>query len=184
MYLRKSAVFEEISVCTGGCTMNHTFEQFRSYAKRVFAAVLFTIMLVGASAAALSLVSAAITTLSGVYGTKPAVVAAVSTDANSSSPQLSNHPQRSDLATTAQPQLSSASQSDVETTPQDLAQPSLIDSLNEQADRLQSPIEHSLDHGGLALGARVHQTFGRMLSGVLQTLFLDTSTSPQTGDQP
>ncbi|GMA52136.1 hypothetical protein GCM10025857_34930 [Alicyclobacillus contaminans] len=50
---------------------------------------------------------------------------------------------------------------------------SAIDVLNERMDRMYSPVQHALDEGGVLLGDQVQQSFGQVLAGVLQTLFVE-----------
>ncbi len=156
--------------------MNDSFVQLKRYIKRGVAAIVFTAMLLGGGAAALSVLAAAMTALSGVYSPRTAVpvnsVAVqvggerVSTDRSASAPS-SSQPSQVQAPTDAGRQSVNSS--------------SRLDGANEQVTVFDSPLERSLDHGGLALGKRVHQAFGRILSGVLQTLFLDQPADEQNG---
>ncbi len=57
-----------------------------------------------------------------------------------------------------------------------------MDELNAKVDRMHSPIQQTLDYGGVVLGDKVQQSFGQLLSGLLQTLFVDQSPPSQQGD--
>lgn len=62
---------------------------------------------------------------------------------------------------------------------------SYVNALNHRLDHLESPIGHTLDSGGVALGEKVQKSFGRVLSGVLETLFFERGqTDSATGGQP
>jgi hypothetical protein len=142
------------------------------------AAIVFTAMLLGGGAAALSILAAAMTALSGVYSTRTAVPVESPAVQPGSAETTVDH----SAVVTSQ---NESSQVEGATNPgsQSVNSSSGFNATNDETAAFDSPLEQSLDHGGLALGKRVHQTFGRILSGVLQTLFLDQPADRQSGGQ-
>jgi Spy/CpxP family protein refolding chaperone len=49
---------------------------------------------------------------------------------------------------------------------------SSVDELNDSLAQMHSPVTAALDSGGVVLGERVHDTFGRFLARLLETLFV------------
>jgi hypothetical protein len=156
--------------------VNDSLVQLRRYLKHGLAAVIFTSMLLGGGAAALSILAAAITALSGVYRTQTAVP--VERPVDPASGKSAPIDRSTVVATPNQPSLVQGATSSNSTVS---SSSSGLDSAGDQVTPLESPLERSLNYGGMALGQQVHQTFGRILSGVLRTLFLDQPADKQNG---
>jgi hypothetical protein len=162
--------------------MNDTIYQLKRRMRQGLAAILFTLLLFGASAAALSALAAGITALSGMRGS--AVVVAGSTQQVSPTTS-STATESTGVVSKSIPQGGSQPASAGGSGPSEAAGGSYVDDLNRRLDHMQSPIGETLDSGGVALGAKVQQTFGRVLSGVLETLFFERNQpASQTGGQP
>jgi hypothetical protein len=156
--------------------VNDSLVQLRRYVKRGLAAVVFTSMMLGGGAAALSILAAAMTALSGVYRTQAAVPVASPVDPASGKSGPIDH--STAVASSSQPSLVEGAATSGSTAP---GPSSGGDDTSDQVTPLESPLERSLNYGGMALGQQVHQTFGRILSGVLRTLFLDQPADRQNG---
>lgn len=162
--------------------MNDTIHQLKRRMRQGLAAILFTLLLFGASAAALSALAAGISALSGMRGSAVVLTSnqqvspttsAAATGAASSPSTLSPH------GGSQSPASSGMTDQPVGTGG------SYVDDLNRRLDHMQSPIGQTLDNGGVALGAKVQQTFGRVLSGVLETLFFERNQpASQSGGKP
>lgn len=165
--------------------MNDTIYQLRKFARKGLAATLFTLLLFGASTAALSAFAAGVNALSGMHSSPVSVAPAQVTQpaANPTPAQTLTGRDGKSVA----PQVTSPTGALPNPT-QDIGvtTASYVDSLNEKLDHMESPIGHSLDTGGVVLGEKVQQTFGQVMSGLMQTLFLEQDGSNQhaTGGQP
>jgi hypothetical protein len=149
--------------------MSNGLERLSQYIKRGLAATMFTVMLVGSCAAALSALAAAVSALSGNYNNGDRQMA-VSTQVPVSTPTAAPTGHVSDGAqATAQPQPKAASVD-------------VMDQLNAKVDRMHSPIQEALDYGGVVLGDKVQDSFGEILSSLLQTLFVEQAPPSQQGD--
>ncbi|CAM3729581.1 hypothetical protein [Alicyclobacillus pomorum] len=154
--------------------MSNGLENLPQYIKRGLAATLFTVMLVGSCAAALSALAAAVSTLSGNYSSGERQMALstqvpASTSTAAPTEHVSDGTQATGTQATPLPQPKAASVN-------------VMDELNAKVDRMHSPIQQTLDYGGVVLGDKVQQSFGQLLSGLLQTLFVDQSPPSQQGD--
>jgi hypothetical protein len=156
--------------------VNDSLVQLRRYLKRGLAAVVFTSMLLGGGAAALSVLAAAMTALSGVYHTQAAVPVESPVEPVGGKSAPVDH--STAVASPSQPALVQGAVSSGSTVP---SSSSGSDATGDQVTPLESPLERSLNYGGMALGQQVHHTFGRILSGVLRTLFLDQPADRQNG---
>ncbi|MCL6636995.1 MAG: hypothetical protein K6T26_03510 [Alicyclobacillus sp.] len=143
--------------------------------KRGLAAVLFCLLVVGASAAALTAVAAGIRTLSAA--TSPQAVPATSGWPGAAG-------RRADASygdAGGTPAVPGEGQWGTDTASGLGMGPSAAGSgvgATGGWSRAYSPVTHALDAGGVALGLRVQNAFGHLLSGVLQTLFFEQIDSP------
>jgi hypothetical protein len=149
--------------------MSNGLGRLPKYMKRGLAATLFTIMLVGSCAAALSALAAAVSALSGNYNIGQRQMA--------TSTQVSVTPSTIAPTEHVSPQAQATGQR-----PPVAASADVIDQLNAKVDRMHSPIQQTLDYGGVVLGDKVQQSFGQILSGLLQTLFVEQNPPSQQGE--
>ncbi|MCL6443547.1 MAG: hypothetical protein K6T83_08855 [Alicyclobacillus sp.] len=172
--------------------MNDVLLHMRIWMKKGLATALFLLLLVGSGAAALSVLAAVVTGLSGATSqmssrslTHPANGAAATNNKSMSDYSTSDNA-ISDVATSDKSTSASANR-EVAASPTPandvlLANESLGTS---SLDHMVSPVGEMLDSGGYALGSRLEQGFGSLLSGLLQTLFLERhETIPAGAGQP
>ncbi|MCL6598209.1 MAG: hypothetical protein K6T81_05650 [Alicyclobacillus macrosporangiidus] len=139
-------------------SMKSTWMQIRRYVKRGLAGVLFSLLVLGASAAALSMVAAGIRALSG-----PAALPAEPVTASTAAPSVAagGYPAPLPGQAGSLPLATSAGEQGT------------LDAWDHRLVGMQSPIANTLDRGGVILGLHVQEAFGRLLSGLLETLFLE-----------
>jgi hypothetical protein len=176
--------------------------ELKHKAKQCLAAVLFITLLIGASAAALTLLAAGISTLSSsrtlsiAYpgGRNPATGA----DASATS-ALSNRTQGSDgYDNRSQASLStdesftsdlgtgigdSANTSNPPSSTSSVPSTNFADDINRKVEHMHSPIGEALNNGGVVLGDRIQHAFGNIVAGILQTLFLERDDSSSVTTQ-
>lgn len=138
--------------------MDHSLARIQFWFKRGLAVVLFVGLLVGASATAFYALAAGISALSGVSGQAVFVT-----------PQTFIQP----VKPASQAAASGASDASIGPAGNATAAPVLENS-----------VSAAIDGGGFALGNHLEQTFGSVLGGVLNTLFLDQSGAPGTSSPP
>lgn len=161
--------------------MSESWLALQRIAKRGLAAGLFLLLLLGGSAAALSILAAGISALSGVGATAAYPAAGLSTGTPTAAAlppaaQTQNSPSGNASATVngagVVPGASTAYAAGI----------SRSNQFSNQLDQMHSPIGAAIDSGGVLLGNRVQSLFGSVLSGVLQALFLEQpDTSPVPG---
>jgi hypothetical protein len=149
-------------------SMKSTWMQIRRYVKRGLAGVLFSLLVLGASAAALSMVAAGIRALSG-----PAALPAGPVGASTDAPGVAAGGDPGALSGQSSP-LSPVTAA---------GSPGRLDAWDQRLAGMQSPIGHTLDRGGVIVGVHVQDAFGRLLSGLLETLFLERPAA-SGGGQP
>jgi hypothetical protein len=145
--------------------MQETLEQFQHYIKRGLAMVLFMVLLVGASAAALAAFAASVTALSGLNHrdfVSPSVAAAQTSPLSGASHSQSAPSSAKPLPTPPQPTSNMPARHET-----------FVNQLNQKLDHMHSPVGESLDSGGVVLGQQVERGFGNLMSGLLQTLFFE-----------
>ncbi|MDQ0190491.1 hypothetical protein JI721_13755 [Alicyclobacillus cycloheptanicus] len=171
----------------------------RQMLKRALAMTLFLGVLIGGGAAAFSLLAAGISALSNATAqTQSQSDAAQTTAAGSGSSTTGTAaPSAGSVAPSAGSAASPASSAAADDGQlygdtgaygaygeagwsESSAQPapSVIDKLNNQLDHMSSPIMGAIDGGGITVGNRVQSAFGRMLAGVINTLFLEQNDAP------
>ncbi|RIV25855.1 hypothetical protein D2Q93_05460 [Alicyclobacillaceae bacterium I2511] len=157
--------------------MNRSMMRVKRWLKHGVAVLLFTFLMVGAGAAALSAFAAGISLLSKVQG--PSLMPlAVPVQTSSQGQATSSVPA---LPTTTGTALAQVPPQDLppfqEPTASTSQRQNLVSQLNQQLDAMHSPVGNALDSGGVLMGQTIEQTFGSVLAGVLKTLFLEQSGS-------
>jgi hypothetical protein len=178
-------------------------------AKRGFAGILFGLLIVGACAAAFAALAAGITSLSSLTGQKAVSAVALNQGSSPGQSAVSNSSLQGGTSSTqtytwVSPSTQSASSSlpngqnngqtptiypnstQVEI-PAASITASNVNSASTNLDdpwgitHMHSPIGDAIDSGGVMLGEHVQHTFGSLLKGVLQTLFLEQNDNTGAG---
>ncbi|MCL6515989.1 hypothetical protein [Alicyclobacillus sp.] len=170
--------------------MDQAWVHIRRYLKRGLAAVLFSLLVLGATAAALSMVAAGIRALSGSAGPVPG---GMPVSAASGSTQgmraAAGGAGTTGVATsevgTAAPGMAGGVgvQAPPGASQDTVPAQGPLDGWDHRLDEMQSPIAHTLDRGGVVIGMQVQRTFGQLLSGLLETLFLERPTDASGGQR-
>jgi len=177
-----------------------TKREIRRLAKRALAATLFILLLIGGGAAAFTALAAGISALSdAVIVNRPLALTTMAPDSSkvvqvplSPTPTSASTYNGSSMPPTnsasANPAPTSADNSNMVNNPV-LETPystttgtvTAADQWNYDLTHMHSPVGEAVDNGGFVLGQKVQQVFGGLLGGLLQTLFLEQSDTPQTG---
>lgn len=157
-----------------------TKNEIRRLAKRMLAAVLFVLLLMGGGAAAFTALAAGISALSDasanlstvqVVSVTPGTGLTQGVQSPSSSLQAPNQ--------TSGVTNETKTQSNIESpygTPS--ASVTMADQWDYNLSHMHSPVGDAVDAGGVVIGQKVQQVFGGLLSGLLQTLFLEQNDTP------
>lgn len=145
--------------------------------KRGIAIVLFVLLLVGATGAVLSAVAAGVTTLGNpraqLYQSTPSATAQTPSQVvptTTSTGQPATQPAGQSTSQNTYPFSQTATQ----------VSPSVVDKLNAKLRGMQSPVMARLDSGGVSLGEQVQNSFGQLLAGLLQTMFVERTDQGST----
>jgi|SRR5579875_1295714 len=166
--------------------MGKSWADVQRLLKRGLAGLLFILLLLGGSAAVFSLLAAGISQLSNSYR-EPQPVVAVTTAKQTTNP---NDGQQNQAQTPSvqYPNVSNGStqylqgQDSVDNvTPNAASASSGQDASNDAFTHMHSPIGDAMDNGGVYLGQQIGRTFGSLLKGALQTLFLEQNDAATTG---
>lgn len=174
--------------------VNELFQSVRQTLKHALAIVLFTLLLFGMMGAALGIFSAGISVLThhrNLATTVPALATPSSGSAAtiSPAPAVTQQGQGYESGSASNPQAiqgnhdapsTSRSQGLSESVPTAKTGQDLAGRLSQQLRNMQSPVTGRLDSGGVALGNQVQNMFGRFLSGLLQTLFVEQANGGAT----
>ncbi len=174
--------------------MNDILQSIRQTVKHGLAIVLFTLLLLGMMGAALGIFSAGISVLTH-HRNLATTVPALATPSSGSGGTISPAPAAAQQGQGYQsgngwnPQAiqgnnnapsTSRSQGGTQSEPTAKTGQDLASRLSEQLRNMQSPVTGRLDSGGVALGNQVQNMFGRFLSGLLQTLFVEQANGGVT----
>jgi hypothetical protein len=181
--------------------------ELKHRAKQCLAAVLFITLLIGASAAALALLAAGISTLSsprtlsiaypsGQYPTavQPGTTSGLTNRPQSAgeytnqtqAPSNTGEPYTSDLGSGGGGTADSNAGSPQITTPNtQITTPNtnVAGDSNGNVERTHSIIGEALNNGGVVLGNHIQQLFGNIVAGIMQTLFLEQNDNSSTQTQ-
>lgn len=162
-------------------TSTSALQEAQKVAKRTLALMLFLGILLGGGTAAFSLLAAAIGALSNLSAypqpvtvTVPATAPATTSGGAGGTPSVN-------LTTSENPSSSSANSSSTapgsgesgwnSTAP--TTGTSAVNRLNNEISHMHSPIMGMVDSGGIAVGNKVQNAFGHVLSGLIKALFLE-----------
>lgn len=189
--------------------MNHSsMENMARLGKRWLAGILFGLLIIGACAAAFVALAAGLTSLTSLTTHRSILnVNATGTVAQSGSgsgssptsasytwvspnnpltvPSGQNNIQRPTIYSNTNSNLNGAGQTTIQlsptTTVTGAGDPSLTSDDPWGITHMHSPIGDAIDSGGVLLGDHVQHTFGSLLKGVLQTLFLEQNDNTSGG---
>lgn len=158
----------------GGDLMNPSVRLFRRRLKQCVAGLLFVGLLIGASGTVFTVFAVAISQL-GNSPNRSSVVRVV-TGQSGSSGQLTRSTNPEQSQPNAQSQFANGYQPPVmEYSNTQSATPARTSSTSVAADGVNSQLADAMQQGGVYIGQKVQSTFGSMLKGVLNALFINTN---------
>lgn len=171
--------------------MSGSWSEIRQWLKHIVAGTIFTLLLLGASAAVFSALAAGISALSSADKEIPVptnmqtIPTNENTTGNMVSRSYSGNTGTPNNGLGALPLQEYANQPsyDVNAEPSANVPMDPEQQWNYELDHMHSPIGDAMDSGGVYVGERIQETFGHLLKGVLQTLFLEQNDTSQTGNQ-
>lgn len=157
--------------------MQNQFDDWLHMAKHVFAGAIFVLLVIGGCAAVFSAIAAGINGLNNLDARQPQTTVTISVPAGTSNANGSS-------VTDLQPGQALSPPVEYPNTPV-IPAPSTSTGatgadqnvMNSEVAHLTSPVGDAIDSSGIIIGNRLQQTFGSLLKGLLEALFVEQTTS-------